>query len=158
MKNVVYSDKAAESLFRQLSFEGRSWVFEQFYLPRLQEFGIFTPHSQFAEVGCGYGDKMVTMLPCLGEGSSILGIDNSAGMLNIARTKYPHCDFRLDDARTLSSLENNSFDGLFYFQVLHHLSFEDIKNSFSVAGKKLKTHGKIVLVITFNPQFFIKKM
>lgn len=66
------------------------------------------------DLGCGTGhltNKIAT------NGAEVIGIDNSAPMIEQARNSYPNLDFQLADASNLQF--TNKFDAIFSNAVLH---------------------------------------
>ena len=70
-----------------------SYYYEE--IERLAKF--FIPEgAHVLEVGCSTGDLLASVKPSRG-----VGIDISARTLDLARAKYPHLEFRVDDAQDL---------------------------------------------------------
>ena len=54
---------------------------------------LVTPGLNVIEIGCGSGDLLSSLQPVRG-----VGIDFSAAMIDVARRRHPHLDFRIADA------------------------------------------------------------
>ena len=61
---------------------------------------LIPPRKSVLEIGCGTGDLLAGVRPERG-----LGIDLSGGMVEVARGKYPHIEFRQGDAEALDAGE-----------------------------------------------------
>lgn len=102
-------------------------------------------NERLLDIGCGDGKITIKIAGSLPEGS-IVGIDNSGEMIELARRKYPEEDFqnvrfRQIDARNL--LFDGEFDVVFSNAALHW-----IQNHYPVLqgiNRSLKPGGKILL-------------
>lgn len=69
------------------------------------------------DLGCGNG----RLYPLIASrGAKYMGVDNSTGLLTIARRRSPDAEFAEEDARKLS-FPDRSFERIFSFAVLHHM-------------------------------------
>ncbi|QHT70554.1 class I SAM-dependent methyltransferase [Rhodocytophaga rosea] len=105
------------------------------------------------EIGCGTG--LFTGKVYEATKASITAIDISEDLLKIARSRYPHVNFRVEDAMKLS-FADKSYDVVFGSSVIHHLNIESaLKETFRV----LKKGGRIIFAEPnmLNPQIFIQK-
>ncbi len=118
-----YYDKLAPNRERSLRWHA-------YYYRELQRFYQFTipAGSRVLELGCGTGSLLNAVAPARG-----LGIDFSPAMVEEARKKYPHLEFRVMDAHALplhecfdfiilSDLMGDLEDVLTVFQQLHKVS------------------------------------
>lgn len=117
------------------------------------DLGHFNSSHTLLEIGCGtalFTEKVYSKTQ-----AKITAIDISEDLLNQAKVKLPHIDFKLDDAMHLS-FPDNSFDGIFCSSVLHHLNMNKAILEFA---RVLKPGGKIVFAEPnmLNPQIFIQK-
>lgn len=95
------------------------------------------------DMGCGNGryyeffrDKNI----------GYIGIDNSSGMIRMARKKFPEVDFRVADALNLPFVANE-FDNVVSFSVIHHIPSKDCREKFfQEAWRTLKPNG--ILIVT----------
>lgn len=146
-------DRVAHRPTKKWNLQIRSLLFEKFYLPHLTRLGITNvPNGQFAEIGCGHGDKLARLTQILPTKTACVGIDESREMLKVARQKYPHLAFQQDDARELNTLKDHQLDGAFYFQVLHHLTQESLEKAFVAAKQKIKPGGNLVIIDSLEPE------
>ncbi len=155
---TLYSS-IAKNRSKQLNLKLRGFLYEIFYLPELEKWNAFSDYEKWCEAGVGYGDKFKKTkqkCPLL----HLTGIDNCQEMLGIAAQKNPKFKelYRLDDARTLKSIEDSSLDGIMFYQILHHFGLSELEKIFSTAGKKLKPGGKIVVIDSFNLENPVRKV
>ncbi|MBO4309723.1 MAG: class I SAM-dependent methyltransferase [Lachnospiraceae bacterium] len=100
------------------------------------------------DLGCGYGyytDYFNSI------GACAIGTDASQKMIDIARKKYPKCEFLCSDITSKLPFEKESFDIVFCNQVL--MDIEDLKNVFGECHRVLK-EGGILYYSIIHPAFF----
>ncbi len=100
------------------------------------------------DLGCGYGfytDYFKSI------GADVLGVDGSANMVKIARTRYKNCFFEVCDITEIFPFTNESFDLIFCNQVL--MDVENIENVFSECYRVLKPNGIFYYSIV-HPAFY----
>jgi 2-polyprenyl-3-methyl-5-hydroxy-6-metoxy-1,4-benzoquinol methylase len=102
--------------------------------------------QRVCDLACGQG----RVARCLAErGARVLGIDSSAGLLDIARERerlQPRgIDFRVDDARTLQSVADASVDGVLCFQAL--MDIPDLGPTIRSVARILRPGGWFVFSI-----------
>lgn len=95
------------------------------------------PNSNLLEIGSGPG----TDWKILNESYHVLGSDNSTEFLNHLIAKYPNGEFLKLDAISLKT--DQKFDGIYSNKVLHHLSDNELINSFKRQNEILKSNGII---------------
>jgi SAM-dependent methyltransferase len=105
------------------------------------------PVRRVLDLGCGTGthagilsgqSSVSTPSPLL-----VTGVDRSAPMLEKARMKFPHLDFRLGNVLTYRTPER--YDAVIaMFGVLGHVRSEDLHRAFLTANYHLKTGGLFV--------------
>lgn len=115
-KVIESSDKVA--LKRDTYIKRSSHYY--YNLVRFFKFNI-PENSRVLEIGCGTGFLLNAVKPSHG-----VGIDISAGMINIAREKYPHLTFLEQDAEFMEL--NETFDYIIISDTLGYL--EDIQKVF----------------------------
>jgi glycosyltransferase involved in cell wall biosynthesis/ubiquinone/menaquinone biosynthesis C-methylase UbiE len=97
---------------------------------------LIPPRKSVLEIGCGTGDLLNSVRPERG-----LGIDLSRGMVEIARDKYPHLEFRQGDAEALDIGE--TFDYVIISDLIGFLS--DIWQAFTELHKVCRPDTAIVI-------------
>jgi len=95
--------------------------------------------SDVLEIGCGTGHLLASLKPGRG-----VGIDISAKMLDIARSKYKHLAFVQDDVETMSLKEK--FDQVIICDTLGYL--EDIQKAFQQVRKIC--HPDTRIIVTYH--------
>lgn len=90
-----------------------------FELPRFIHMGLDAQGKDVLEIGCGsgYGGYLLNRL----QPRSYVGLDVMEEQIQIAGTKYPDIDYRIQNATHLDQFENESVDVVVIFGVLHHI-------------------------------------
>jgi SAM-dependent methyltransferase len=99
------------------------------------------PGSAVLEVGCATGDLLAEIAPERG-----VGIDLSARMIEVAKTKHPQLNFLCADGATFDTAER--FDVIVLNNVLEYL--DDIQGLFQNLRRLLRGRGRL-LISTLNP-------
>lgn len=95
------------------------------------------PGESILDIGCGTGHPTKAIAEA---GAHVIGIDNSASMIETARTAYPELEFLAADARNFSF--PTSFDAVFSNATLHWIpEAEEIVRNIATA---LKPGGRFV--------------
>ena len=100
--------------------------------------------GRVVEIGCGAG-RLTKHLA--GDFASVLGVDVSDGMLEVARTHIneSNVEFRLGDGLTLA-VETATVDGVFSTHVFQHFeSFALARANFGEAARVLKPGGTMMV-------------
>jgi demethylmenaquinone methyltransferase/2-methoxy-6-polyprenyl-1,4-benzoquinol methylase len=112
----------------------------------LQQHGLRPPHH-LLDVACGTGLVAVEAAKILGTAENITGLDVSAGMLAIARSKL-NARFVLGRAEAIP-LPDDSFDFLTMGYALRHVS--DLETTFREFRRVLKPGGKLLILEVSKP-------
>lgn len=133
--------KLSDVEFRAMNTWWRKWGHAHFELPLFQRLGLDVKDKDILEIGCGngYGGYLLNQL----EPKSYIGLGVMEEQIEIARTKYPHYQFIVQDATDLSQFANASKDIVIIFGVLHHIP------------EWRKTLDEIVRVLKPNGQLFL---
>ena len=115
----------------------RNWYYYK-DMVRFLRFNI-PENSRILEIGCGLGNVLNALKPSKG-----VGIDLSAGMIDAAKEKYPHLEFRQMDAENLELEE--TFDYIIISDTLGY--FEDIQEAFKELAKVC--HAGTRVIITYH--------
>jgi trans-aconitate methyltransferase len=96
------------------------------------------PGETILDLGCGTGDLTKEIFLT---GANVTGVDSSAEMIQVAKSKFPQIEFHQMDARDLQF--DTRFDAIFSNAVLHWIPEKEmaIKSMHSL----LKENGRIVL-------------
>jgi SAM-dependent methyltransferase len=102
---------------------------------------VVPPGLRVLELGCGTG----SLLDCLRPSEGI-GVDFSPTMIQIARTRYPHLDFRIGDVEDVSvidSLAGTPFDTIILSDTIGAL--EDVQNTFATLHRLCSADTRVVV-------------
>lgn len=89
------------------------------------------------DLGCGTGQLTQKIAQF---GAEVLGVDNSATMINTARQNYPHLRFEVADARNLQV--DKPLDAVFSNAVLHWV--KEAEDAIASIHQALKSGGRFV--------------
>lgn len=134
-KNIENTYTAIAALFEQ---SVRSHLFDK------QEIDIFfqslSPDSLVLDAGCGTG---VISNEIKNEyAHDVIGVDISDGMVNFAKKHYQGIEFKKMDVLKLD-FPDDSFDAVFAYFILIHISKKDIPKALAEFKRVLKPNGKI---------------
>jgi SAM-dependent methyltransferase len=133
-----YFDQHAEHRDR---WKRRNWYYHE-TLERLFRF-VIPAGASVLEVGCGTGDLLAITRPARG-----VGVDISPRMIEIARSKYPQYEWRVEDAEYLKGGER--FDYIIVSDVIGFL--DDIERAFHALQKV--SHGRTRVIVTHYNYFW----
>ena len=124
-------------------FSGDQYDFTRAADPYLANkiFELLQPHSNgmHLDIGCGTGNYTMALAA---KGLSFTGVDPSEKMLDLARAKAPHIQWRVGSAENIPA-DNDTFDNIIATLTLHH--WNDLDVGFTELHRVLKNHGKIVI-------------
>ena len=98
---------------------------------------LIPPDSSVIEIGCGTGETLAAVNPARG-----LGVDISPKMVEIAREKYPHLQFEVDDIEDLHIEEK--FDYVLVDGTIG--TVDDIQLAFKELHKICKPETRLIIV------------
>lgn len=98
------------------------------------------PGDRVLDAGCGTG---LAVSELAARGLSATGADPDEGMIALARSRYPDCDFQLASAEALP-YDDGTFQGYRADKVVHVLA--DPSRMLAEARRVLATGGRIVLL------------
>lgn len=93
--------------------------------------------SSIIEIGCATGETLASLNPRRG-----VGIDISSGMIEIAKKKFPHLEFQVDDFEDLHI--NEKFDYVLIDGTIGHV--DDIQLAFKELHKVCKPQTRVIIV------------
>ena len=122
--------------------ENVSWVGDI-----LTRFNEYLPFDDVLIVGCGNG-WLERQLYDLGIGKHFDAFDMSEKYINEAKElkQSRAIDYFLDDINSMSKIEDEKYDAVFNFAVLHHA--EEVDNALKKLARCLKTNG-----LMFNEEY-----
>jgi len=130
---------------------------QAFYYEHFLRYNFATQFSKSKIVldvacGTGYGCQLISKK---GEASKVTGIDISSESIKFAKKNYQenNIDYLVDDAQTLISQKNNSFDLITSFETIEHISNPE---EFIKQTKKLLKKDGILIISTPNTNTYPK--
>lgn len=106
---------------------------------------FFKKNGTCADIGCGIGRDSTWLSE---HGYVVTGLDASEGMLQQAKSRYPHILFIKDSLPLLDLLADCSFSNVLCSAVIMHLADEQI--ACAVANLVRITEGNGVIVLSFR--------
>jgi demethylmenaquinone methyltransferase/2-methoxy-6-polyprenyl-1,4-benzoquinol methylase len=102
------------------------------------------------EIGCGTGHALTTLSAQAGASGHVVGVDQSPGMLNVARATLAggveqHVTLAVSDARVLS-LSSSRFDAVFMSFTLELFSPAEARQVLREVRRVLRSHGRLGVV------------
>lgn len=125
--------------FNQGASNRDKWIERnKYYYRQLEEyFRFLIPEgSSVLEIGCGTGQLLNAVKPSRG-----VGIDFSEEMIKIARNKFPHLEFKVEDAEDLGTEEK--FDYVILSDLIGSLS--DVQKAFSQLKKVCFPQTRVII-------------
>lgn len=92
------------------------------------------------DLGCGSGQLTKAISE---KGTNVVGIDNSASMIEDAKTRYPELEFHVKDARNFEL--DQQFNGIISNAVLHWIPEQYQDNVIQTMYNHLKFGGRVAL-------------
>ena len=114
-------------------------------LPFLIEAARIESKSVVLEIGSGPGHIAEALVQA---GATVTGIDFSAAMVEVARSRYPHITFQEADAEELP-FDGDSFDAVVSNFVVHHLARPEV--AFREVCRVLKPGGRFAFAVFADP-------
>lgn len=131
---------------------GRAFYYE--HLARYFFASQFSKSKTVLDVACGtgYGCKIISVT---GKATKVVGIDVSAESIKFSQKYYrkDNIDYLVDDAQTLSSQSNDSFDLIVSFETIEHLNYPE---KFIKQTKRLLKNDGILIISTPNTNTYPK--
>ena len=131
----VYQRNAAE-WDRQRSRE----LVERAWLNRFLD--LLPANPEILDIGCGMGEPIAAYL--IGRGARVTGIDSSASLIELCRSRYPDQEWQVADMRELDL--GRRFDGLLAWHSFFHLRPEDQEPMFA----RFAAHAKPGAALMFT--------
>lgn len=113
-------------------------LFEKAWLDKAIALLPKNPHV--LDLGCGMGEPMVPYF--LDKGCTVTGVDGSAKLIMLAKSRYPEVEFIISDMRSLNL--NRKFDLVIAWHSFFHLSQNDQTAMFKTFASHLKPSGVLM--------------
>jgi SAM-dependent methyltransferase len=104
---------------RSRSLQEKGWL--DLFLQRVRPIGTVL------DLGCGMGEPVGRYL--LDQGYQVVGVDSSATLIALCRTRFPHAEWLVGDMRCLDL--GRRFDGILAWDSFFHLSMDDQRGMFA---------------------------
>lgn len=101
------------------------------------------------EIGCGDGRDAEEIVKRV---KTYKGIDYSTGLIQLAKEEMPNTDFEVHDMRTYD-YSTESYDVVFAFASLLHLSKQDIALVMQAVAKSLKVGGVLYISLKNSSEY-----
>lgn len=98
--------------------------------------------AEILDIGCGMGEPVAAYL--IGRGARITGVDSSASLIGLARSRFPDQTWLVGDMRALDL--GHRFDGLLAWHSFFHLSPDDQEPMFA----RFAAHGRPGAALMFT--------
>lgn len=131
--------KSLIEYYDQMAKDRENWKKKsRYYYQQLEKYFSFLipAGSSVIEIGCGTGELLSAVKPSRG-----VGIDFSQEMIKIARNKFPHLEFRVEDAEELKIEEK--FDYVILSDLIGCLL--DVQKAFAQLKKVCTTKTRIII-------------
>lgn len=122
----------AFDLARRAKFVERGWL-DRFRAP-------LPPSGAVLDLGCGAGEPIARHL--IDRGHALTGVDSSARMIALARTRFPRHHWQLGDMRTAEVA--GAFDGVLAWDSLFHLPHDDQAHMLRRVADWLRPGGSLL--------------
>ena len=106
--------------FRGMQSSFRRFLQRRIEFPNFRRMGLTDINQSILEIGCGsgYGAELISTL----QPSRYVGIDLMPEQIALAwKRDLPNCEFMIRDAADLGCFEDESWDTVVIFGVLHHV-------------------------------------
>lgn len=114
--------------------------------PWLDRFLKWIPEGgKILDLGCGAGEPIASYF--IGHGHTVVGLDASSNMVDIARANIPSGEWRLGDMRSFEFSER--FHGIIGWNSFFHLTRDEQRNVLPCIANHLHPDG--VLLLTVGP-------
>jgi trans-aconitate methyltransferase len=114
--------------------------------PFIERFlGLLPRGATVLDLGCGGGSPVA--LHMTAQGFRVTGVDSSAAMISLCRTRMPDREWIVGDMRSLAL--RRQFDGLLAWDSFFHLSHADQRTMFGIFA----AHAAPAAILMFNAGF-----
>ncbi len=85
------------------------------------------PTGTVLDIGCGMGEPIAAYL--IARGRNVVGVDSSASLIELCRSRFPECEWHVLDMRELN--DQRRFDGILAWDSFFHLRPDDQRAMFA---------------------------
>jgi len=112
--------------------------------PWLDQFLKLIPEGgEILDLGCGAGDPIASYL--IQHGHTVVGLDASSNMIDLARQNFPNGDWRHGDMRAFDFPER--FHGIIGWNSFFHLTRDEQRKALPNIVKHLQPEGALLLTV-----------
>lgn len=135
-------------LLNSATFQNRFNQAQRFIAPTLRQAGLDLSKMRALEIGCGEGAKVCALAPLF---ETYVGIDLdphelAVGRANVESRGIQNAELRLQAANDLPQLlAQESFDVIFLYAVIEHLTIEERLNTLKICWDALPPHGLLYI-------------
>jgi len=101
------------------------------------------PGSRILDLGCASASLWSDFGECLDAPVTLVGVDVSPEMLNVAREKHPRSDFRVGSMTEIPA-DNSEFDVVIVSSAFHHIADAQLPSALREIHRVLSEHGLLV--------------
>jgi len=101
------------------------------------------PGHRILDLGCASASLWSDFGECLDASVTLVGVDVSPEMLNVAREKHPQSDFRVGSMTEIPA-DNSEFDVVIVSSAFHHISDAQLPVALNEIHRILSEHGTLV--------------
>jgi SAM-dependent methyltransferase len=116
-------------------------LFEKVWLDRLLE--LVPDNGSILDVGCGAAEPIAAYF--IDQGRLVTGVDASAAMLEISRTRYPDLHWWHQDMRTLTI--DQTFDGVVAWNSFFHLTQDEQRAVLPALADRVSPGGALMVTV-----------
>lgn len=109
------------------------------------------PHGLICDLGCGPGQVAEYLSRFC---ANTIGVDLSDEMVKNAKLLFPHISFQQDNMLHLTTIKDQSLDGIAAFYSYIHIHPSDLKTAFLTAFRVLKPGGWMLLSFHIGNETF----
>lgn len=118
-------------------------LFERSWIDRFVQ--ALPARAAVLDIGCGSGEPIAADL--IGRGLALTGIDSSAAMIDLCRSRFPEAKWLVGDMRDMAL--GMRFDGLLAWNSFFHLTGDDQRAMFPLFAAHARPGG--LLMFTSGP-------
>lgn len=140
-KEIAYND----AMSRRYDDEYHSYPIMRRHTRNFVEYAAsyIRPGSRVLDLGCASASLWSDFRECLDPSVTLVGVDVSPEMLNVAREKHPLSDFRVGSMTRIPA-EDSEFDAVVVSSAFHHVADAQLPAALSEIHRVLSEHGLLI--------------